>query len=176
MPTRVATSRFPDDDVSPPNLAFSAIGQYEVRATPLQMAMVAAGIANGGEVMKPRLVREVQSPDFSVLDQPGPEVLRRAVDGDVADELNRMMQLVVTGGSGKAAQIDGITVAGKTGTAQGAEGAAPDVWFIGFAPADDPKIAIAVVVEDGGPLGKAGTGGAVSAPIARDVMRALLRR
>ncbi|MCW2679187.1 MAG: Peptidoglycan glycosyltransferase [Frankiales bacterium] len=176
VPTRVATSVFPSDEVSPPNLAFSAIGQYEVRATPLQMAMVAAGIANGGEVMKPHLVKEVQSPDFSVLDQPDPEVLKRAVDGDVADELTRMMELVVSDGSGGRAAIEGIRVAGKTGTAQGAEGAAPDVWFIGFAPADDPQIAVAVVVEDGGPLGTAGTGGAVSAPIAAQVMRALLRR
>jgi peptidoglycan glycosyltransferase len=140
------------------------------------MAMVAAGIANGGEVMKPHLVKEVQSPDFSVLDQPDPEVLKRAVDGDVADELTRMMELVVSDGSGGRAAIEGIRVAGKTGTAQGAEGAAPDVWFIGFAPADDPQIAVAVVVEDGGPLGTAGTGGAVSAPIAAQVMRALLRR
>jgi peptidoglycan glycosyltransferase len=176
VPTRVATSVFPEDEVSPPNLAFSAIGQFEVRATPLQMAMVAAGIANDGEVMKPHLVREVQSPDFSVLEQPDPEVLNRAVSGDVAAELTRMMQLVVSDGSGGRAAIDGISVAGKTGTAQGAEGAAPDVWFIGFAPAEDPKIAVAVVVEDGGPLGRAGSGGAVSAPIAADVMRALLRR
>jgi penicillin-binding protein A len=176
VPTRVATSVFPEDEVSPPNLAFSAIGQFEVRATPLQMAMVASGIANGGEVMRPRLVREVQSPDFSVLEEPEPEVLRRAVDGDVAAELTRMMQLVVDDGSGKAAQIEGVPVAGKTGTAQGAEGAAPDVWFIGFAPANDPQVAVAVVVEDGGPRGRSGTGGTVSAPIAADVMRAILRR
>jgi peptidoglycan glycosyltransferase len=175
-PNRVATSVFPSDEISPPNLAFSAIGQYDVRATPLQMAMVAAGIANGGEVMKPRLVKEAQSPDFSVLEVPDAEVYKRAVDSGVAAEVSRMMQLVVSAGSGRNARIDGVTVAGKTGTAQGAEGQAPDVWFIGFAPAEDPQVAVAVVIEDGGPLGTRGTGGAVSAPIAADVMRAILRR
>ena len=175
-PTKVATSVFPTEEISPPNLAFSAIGQFDVRATPLQMAMVAGGIANGGTVMRPRLVREVQSPDFSVLEMPEPEVYNDALDDDVAAELTRMMQLVVSNGSGQRAQINGVSVAGKTGTAQGAEGKAPDVWFIGFAPAEDPKVAVAVVVEGGGPLGARGTGGAVSAPIARDVMRAVLRR
>ena len=175
-PNRVATSVFPTEEISPPNLAFSAIGQYDVRATPLQMAMVAAGIANGGEVMKPRLVKEAQSPDFSVLEVPEAEVYKRAVDEDVAAQVTKMMELVVSAGSGTAAKIAGVPVAGKTGTAQGAEGQAPDVWFIGFAPANDPQVAIAVVVEDGGPLGADGTGGKVSAPIAAEVMRAFLRR
>jgi len=175
IPNRVAESVFPTD-LNPPSLAFSAIGQFEVRATPLQMAMVAGGVANGGEVMKPYLVQEVQAPDLSLLARTDPEVYRRAVESDVAAELNRMMQLVVSDGSGRAAAIDGIAVAGKTGTAQGAAGAAPDVWFIGFAPADDPQVAVAVVVEDGGAEGAGGTGGKVSAPIAREVMRAVLRR
>ena len=174
-PNRVAQSVFPTD-LDPPSLAFSAIGQFEVRTTPLQMAMVAGGVANGGEVMKPYLVQEVQAPDLSLLERADPEVYQRAVEGDVAAELNRMMQLVVSDGSGRAAAIDGIAVAGKTGTAQGAAGAAPDVWFIGFAPADDPQVAVAVVVEDGGAEGAGGTGGKVSAPIAREVMRAVLRR
>ena len=174
-PNRVAESVFPTE-LDPPSLAFSAIGQFEVRTTPLQMAMVAGGVANGGEVMKPYLVQEVQAPDLSLLERADPEVYQRAVEGDVAAELNRMMQLVVSDGSGRAAAIDGIAVAGKTGTAQGAAGAAPDVWFIGFAPADDPQVAVAVVVEDGGAEGAGGTGGKVSAPIAREVMRAVLRR
>ena len=174
-PNRVAESVFPRD-LNPPSLAFSAIGQFEVRTTPLQMAMVAGGVANGGEVMKPYLVQEVQAPDLSLLDRADPKVYRRAVETDVAAELNRMMQLVVSDGSGRAAAIEGVTVAGKTGTAQGAEGAAPDVWFIGFAPADDPQVAVAVVVEDGGAEGAGGTGGKVSAPIAREVMQAVLRR
>jgi peptidoglycan glycosyltransferase len=177
VPTRVADSRFPED-ANPPQTAQSAIGQFDVRVTPLQMAMVAAGIANGGDVMRPRVVKEVQSPDFSVLEQPEPEVYKNAVSGEVAAELTRMMELVVQGprGSGKRAAIEGVRVAGKTGTAQHAKGRPPHAWFIGFAPADDPKVAVAVVIEDGGALGAEATGGRLSAPIARDVMRAVLRR
>ena len=175
VPTSVASSVFPED-ISPPSLAQSAIGQFEVRVTPLQMAMVAAGVANGGEVMKPYLVQEVQAPDLSRLDVAEPEVYSRAVSGEVAAELTRMMQLVVADGSATRAQIDGVSVAGKTGTAQHAPGRPPHAWFIGFAPAEDPRVAVAVVIEDGGSLGSEATGGAVSAPIARDMMRAVLRR
>ena len=175
VPTTVATSVFPDDP-NEPQTAQSAIGQFDVRVTPLQMAMVAAGVANDGEVMKPYLVREVQAPDLSRLDQADPEVLERAVDEDVADELTAMMELVVSDGSGVRAQIDGVRVAGKTGTAQHAEGRPPHAWFIGFAPADDPQVAVAVVVEDGGSFGSEATGGALSAPVARRVMSAVLRR
>ena len=175
VPTSVATSVFPSG-ISPPSLAQSAIGQFDVRVTPLQMAMVAAGIANGGQVMKPYLVREVQAPDLSRLDLAKPEVYRRAVDEQVAAQLTRMMQLVVSDGSARRAQLEGVSVAGKTGTAQHAPGRPPHAWFIGFAPAEDPRVAVAVVIEDGGSLGSEATGGAVSAPIARDVMRAVLRR
>ena len=175
VPTSVATSVFPSD-ISPPSLAQSAIGQFEVQVTPLQMAMVAAGIANKGLVMKPYLVREVQAPDLSRLDLAEPEVYKRAVDSRAAAELTTMMQLVVAEGSGVRAQIPGLSVAGKTGTAQHAPGRPPHAWFIGFAPAEDPRVAVAVVIEDGGSLGSEATGGALSAPIARDVMRAVLRR
>ncbi len=175
VPTTVATSVFPEDP-DEPQTAQSAIGQFDVRVTPLQMAMVAAGVANGGEVMEPHLVREVQAPDLSRLDQADPTVLERAVDEDVAEDLTEMMELVVSEGSGARAQIDGVRVAGKTGTAQHAEGRPPHAWFIGFAPADDPQVAVAVVVEDGGSFGSEATGGALSAPIARRVMSAVLRR
>ena len=175
VPTSVATSVFPEDP-DEPQTAQSAIGQFNVRATPLQMAMVAAGVANDGEVMEPYLVREVQAPDLSRLDQADPKVLNRAVDEDVAEQLTEMMELVVSDGSGVRAQIDGVRVAGKTGTAQHAEGRPPHAWFIGFAPADDPQVAVAVVVEDGGSLGSEATGGALSAPVARRVMSAVLRR
>ncbi|MCY7365487.1 MAG: penicillin-binding protein 2 [Frankiaceae bacterium] len=175
VPTSVADSRFPDD-ANAPQTAQSAIGQFDVRVTPLQMAMVAAGIANGGEVMEPYLVREVQSPDLSVLRTADTNLLNRAVSGDVAAELTRMMELVVAEGSGRRAQIDGVRVAGKTGTAQHAPGRPPHAWFIGFAPADDPQVAVAVVVEDGGNLGSEATGGALSAPVAAAVMRAVLGR
>lgn len=174
-PTRVATSIYPTG-LDAPALARTGIGQDDVQVTPLQMALVAAGIANGGEIMKPYLVREIQAPDLSLLDRTEPERYRRAVTPQIAAELTRMMQLVVARGSGTAAQIDGIAVAGKTGTAQHAPGRPPHAWFIGFAPADNPAVAVAVVVEDGGDAGSEATGGRLSAPIARDVMRAVLRR
>lgn len=175
LPNRVDASRFPDDP-NPPQTAQSAIGQFDVRVTPLQMAMVAAGIANGGEVMKPYLVQEVTAPDESRLDQAEPEVYGRAVSPEVAQQLTAMMESVVTSGSGRAASIDGIRVAGKTGTAQHAPDKPPHAWFISFAPADDPKVAIAVIIEDGGNLGAEATGGALSAPIAKSVMSAVLGR
>ena len=175
VPTRVATSVYPTQ-LDAPALARTGIGQDDVQVTPLQMALVAAGIANGGEVMKPYLVREVQAPDLSLLVRTEPERYKRAVTREIATELTRMMQLVVENGSGTAAKIDGIAVAGKTGTAQHAAGRPPHAWFIGFAPANDPRVAVAVVVEDGGDAGSEATGGRLSAPIARDVMRAVLRR
>ncbi|MEO6204665.1 MAG: penicillin-binding protein 2 [Mycobacteriales bacterium] len=171
---RVATSVFPTE-LSRPQEAQSAIGQYDVRVTPLQMALVAAGIANGGDVMRPYLVRELQAPDLSRLDATEPQVYRRnAVSPQVAQQITAMMELVVNSGTGRNAQISAVRVAGKTGTAQHAAGAAPHAWFIGFAPANDPKVAVAVVVEDGGSLGSEATGGRIAAPIARDVMRAIL--
>ena len=175
VPTSVADSRYPDE-TNEPQAAQSAIGQYDVRATPLQMAMIAAGVANDGVVMTPRLVREIQAPDFSVLEEPEPEEYSQATSPEVAAELTRMMELVVAEGSGRRAQIPGLRVAGKTGTAQHAQGRPPHAWFIGFAPADDPQVAVAVVVEDGGNLGSEATGGALSAPIAAAVMRAVLGR
>ena len=140
------------------------------------MAMVAAGVANGGDVMTPYLVREVQAPDLTRLSLAEPSTYRRAVPRAVADQLRAMMEAVVTGGTGTAARIPGVRVAGKTGTAQNAPGAAPHAWFIGFAPAEDPKVAVAVIVENGGDAGSEATGGAVAAPIARAVMQAVLGR
>ncbi len=173
VPLSTATSVFPDD-LNPPGLGQSAIGQFEVRATPLQMAMVAAGIANRGEVMKPYLVREVQAADLSVLRTADEEVYNRAVSEKVAGQLTSMMELVVNEGTGSRAQIPGVRVAGKTGTAQTGGGRAAHAWFIGFAPAEDPKVAVAVIVENGGNTGSEATGGQVAAPIAQAVMRAVL--
>jgi peptidoglycan glycosyltransferase len=148
-------------------LGVSSIGQQDVQLTPLQAAMIASAVANDGTLMSPYLVDQVRAPDLSVIDQTDPEELSEPVSADVADQLTEMMTSVVENGSGRRARIPGVTVAGKTGTA---ENAGPDHnWFIGFAPADDPQIAVAVFVANGG-----GTGGDVSAPIARDVMQAYL--
>jgi len=169
LPQRVATSVFPRD-LTEAQEAQSAIGQYDVRVTPLQMAMVAAGVANGGELMTPYLVREVLAPDLSVLSLTDPESQGRAVSPEVAAQLTAMMELVVTSGTGTRAQIPGVRVAGKTGTAQHGEGRPAHNWFVGFAPANAPRVAVAVVLEEGG-----GTGGRLAAPVAKAVMQAVLR-
>jgi peptidoglycan glycosyltransferase len=125
-------------------------------------------VANDGSLMHPYVVDQVRAPDLSVIDETKPEELSRPVSTDIANQLTEMMLSVVERGSGKGARIDGVEVAGKTGTAQTPD--EPDHnWFIGFAPADDPSIAVAVFVKNGG-----GTGGDVSAPIAREVMAAYL--
>ena len=148
-------------------LGVSSIGQQDVQLTPLQAAMIASAVADDGTLMRPYLVDQVRAPDLSVIDQTDPEELSQPVSAEVAGQLTEMMTSVVENGSGRRARIPGVTVAGKTGTA---ENAGPDHnWFIGFAPADDPQIAVAVFVANGG-----GTGGDVSAPIARDVMQAYL--
>jgi peptidoglycan glycosyltransferase len=175
VPMRVSPSSVPDK-LNPPQLAQSAIGQYDVRVTPLQMAMVSAAIANRGVVMSPYLVKTVRGSNLDVIDRTSPEQLSQAVSPDVAAQLTRMMEKVVTSGTGTAAQIPGVSVAGKTGTAQHAKGAAPHAWFTSFAPADDPKVAVAVVVEDGGNVGNEAFGGRVAAPIARDVIKAVIGR
>jgi peptidoglycan glycosyltransferase len=176
VPLPVAPSQI-SADANAPNTALSAIGQYDDALTPLQAALIGAAIANKGVEMKPYLVAQTEAPDASVLTQTKPQVLRRAVSPQVAAQVTSMMELVVQSGTGVAARIPGITVAGKTGTAQhgtASEHLAPDAWFVSFAPAQHPTVAVAVLVEDGGSLGSDATGGAVSAPIARSVMCAVL--
>ena len=174
VPMKVTESHFPDDPDAP-QTALSAIGQYEVRVTPLQMAMVSATIANGGVPMQPFLVQTVRSQDLTVVDEAEPTELDRAVSGATAAALRDMMIGVVNDGTGRSAQIPGIQVAGKTGTAQTSEEAAPHAWFTAFAPADAPRVAVAVIVENGGSMGNEATGGAVAAPIARAVIQAALQ-
>lgn len=169
-----ATSRFPEDP-DEPQTALSAIGQFDVAATPLQMAMVTAGIANGGTVMKPYVVDEVRSPDFEALDKTGPEAFRsEAVSSSVAQDLTQMMIEVVDQGTATTAQIPGIKVAGKTGTAQSAPERPPYAWFVSFAPADDPQVAVAVLVEDASVERDAISGSGLAAPIAKRVMEAVI--
>ena len=175
VPMRVTPSTVPAE-MNQPQLAQASIGQYDVRSTPLQMAMVAAGVANEGAVMRPYLVQSVIGSDLSVIESTEPQELSRAVTPDVAAQLTRMMEAVVEDGSGSRAQIEGVAVAGKTGTAQHGEGRKAHAWFISFAPADDPQIAVAVIAEDGGVAGNEAGGGAVAAPIAKQMMEAGLDR
>jgi peptidoglycan glycosyltransferase len=169
----VATSQFPGDP-NEPQTAQSAIGQFDVRATPLQMAMVAAGIANKGEVMKPYLVQSVKTPDLKTVSDTKPESLHQAVTPQVASQLTAMMVDVVNNGTGKPGQISGVQVAGKTGTAQTSKDRPPFAWFTAFAPADDPKIAVAVLIEKADIARDDIAGGKLAAPIAKSVMEAVL--
>lgn len=173
IPLEVTPSTVPEQ-MDAPQLAQASIGQFEVRVTPLQVAMVSAGIANGGVVMEPTLVRSVRGEDLEVLQSPDPAELGRAMDEDDARVLTEMMVGVVEDGTGRNAQIDGVAVAGKTGTAQHAEGRAPHAWFTAFAPADDPVVAVAVVVEEGGNAGDEASGGRTAAPVAREMIEARL--
>ncbi len=157
-----------------PAVAISAIGQQDVAANPLQMALVGAAIANGGVEMQPRLVTEARDPSGRVIAQFDPREFSRPLSPANAAALTQMMVGVVEGGTGTAAQIPGVTVAGKTGTAQHGEGEDPHAWFVCFAPAEAPQIAVAVIVLDGGSLSSEATGGALAAPIARAVLEAAL--
>ncbi|HET7325765.1 MAG TPA: penicillin-binding protein 2 [Nocardioidaceae bacterium] len=175
--TRQAQSRFPDN-ADAPQTVLAAIGQGDVAATPLQMAMVAAGIANHGTVMKPYLVDETLSPDLDVLSKTKPEALdgQPAVSPEVAREVTRMMVAVVDNGTGTPAQIPGIAVAGKTGTAQSAASRPPYAWFVSFAPAQNPQVAVAVLIQDAGVARDAISGSGLAAPTAKAVMEAVLNR
>ncbi len=175
-----ATSAIPTE-LDPPATAQSAIGQRDVQVTPLQMAMTTAAVANDGVLMQPRIVARIQQFDGRVIDEREPEPLSvggttggRALSESAAADLQEMMRGVVAEGSGQAADVPGVDVAGKTGTAQVGAGRDPTVWFVGFAPVDDPQVAVAVVVPEGGELGSEATGGAVAAPIAREVIEAAL--
>jgi penicillin-binding protein A len=164
-------------DLDPPGTAQSAIGQRDVRVTPLHMAMITGAIGNDGVMMRPRLVsevtdfagRQIRSFEPQELDGGG-----QTMSAENARILTDMMVRVVANGTGGRAAISGVDVAGKTGTAQTGEGRAPTVWFTGFAPAGDPQVAVAVVIEDGGDVGSEATGGALAAPVAQAVMEAVL--
>lgn len=176
IPMGVATSTFPES-LAADRTALAAIGQESVRATPTQMAMVASAIANGGTLMSPYLVQTVRTADLDVVSEAEPSELSRAVSAGTAQQLTDMMVGVVQSGSGTSAQISGVQVAGKTGTAQtGRDGESPHAWFTGFAPADDPQVAVAVIVQNGGDAGSEATGGRVAAPVARAVMQAVINR
>ncbi len=170
-----ATSVFPAE-LDAPQTALAAIGQFDVRATPLQIAMVSAGIANDGALMNPYLIEELRDPDrVKVLERTEPEELSRAVSSETAQELTAMMVEVVEDGTGQSAQMDDIQVAGKTGTAQTTPERPPYAWFTCFAPADDPQIAVAVVIEEAPDTARDDiAGGRLAAPVAKAVMEAVL--
>ncbi|TWP38233.1 peptidoglycan D,D-transpeptidase FtsI family protein [Leekyejoonella antrihumi] len=172
IPLAVTPSVFPANP-NLPELAQSAIGQFDVRATPLQIAMVSAAIANNGKLMTPYLVQTVRDKNLDVIQSTDPKLMSTAVQPGVAQQLTTMMEAVVNSGTGSNARVPGMKVAGKTGTAQVGGNQIADDWFTGFAPADNPQVAVAVVVENGGNMKQGSSGNTVAAPIARKVMQAV---
>jgi peptidoglycan glycosyltransferase len=170
--------RFPEPEYferNDPLLAFSAIGLDNDLVNPLQMALMASTVANGGEMPQPRIVSEIRDSQGRAVREFGVGTVRRAISASTAAALTQMMIAVVNNGSGYRAAIPGIQVAGKTGTATNGEGRPPNAWFTAFAPAQDPRIAVSVIVLDGGDLGNEATGGQVAAPIVKQLIETYLR-
>ncbi|MDD4688874.1 MAG: penicillin-binding transpeptidase domain-containing protein [Eubacteriales bacterium] len=155
----VTKSTFPSGKMSDMDAAQLAIGQHQISATPMQMMLVASAVANGGVIQKPYIVKKA---DFLTG-------TKKAMEPEVAEQLGLLMESVVREGTGTSAGISGVTVAGKTGTAENETKGDDHAWFIGYAPADNPTIAVAVILEYSG-----GSGGAVAAPVARTVMKTWL--
>jgi peptidoglycan glycosyltransferase len=159
--------KHPNTEVDPGRLAF---GQERLGVSPLQMAMVVGAIANHGTLMTPQLIKKVVAPDGDIVAKMRPRVYSRPLSRKNADAIRDMMVAVVQSGTGTRAQIPGVTVAGKTGTAETGEAGVYDAWFVFFAPAENPVLAGAVVVE----RQPNGFGGSVAAPIAKELMQAIL--
>ncbi|UWX97159.1 penicillin-binding protein 2 [Arthrobacter zhaoxinii] len=170
IPNEVVASHFPDNE-DEAQLALASIGQGSVTATPLEVAMISAAIANNGVQMTPNLIRSVRAPDLSVIDEPKPTELNTSISPDTARQLTEWMVGVVDNGSAKSAQVPGFQVAGKTGTAQ-VDGRGDNAWFTGFAPADDPQVAISVVMEDV----DLATGAQLTTPSAQKLLEAVLNK
>ncbi|MHB0977502.1 MAG: peptidoglycan D,D-transpeptidase FtsI family protein [Candidatus Aquicultorales bacterium] len=166
LPTSSSSIPQPADKLA---LAWTAVGQAELEATPMQMALVSSAIANNGRLMAPTIIREVRNPEGAVVETFEPTVWKEAVSDKTAAAIKKMMVDAVAKGTGRAARIDGVQVAGKTGTAE-TESGRSHAWFIGFAPADKPEVAVAVIIENGG------TGGKTAAPVARQVIKAALTK
>ena len=175
IPLRSTASVYPKN-MDDAQVGLSSFGQFDDRVTPLQIAMISAAIANNGTLMKPNLIENVVSANLSSLYAPTPQVYGTPVSSTTANLVRDMMIDAVARGVSSNAKIDGVSVAGKTGTAQNAKGEPYTLWFTGFAPADNPRVAIAVVIEDGGGIGQAGRGNTLAAPIAKKVMQAVLRK
>jgi peptidoglycan glycosyltransferase len=164
-----------EDDDSDARISLSGIGQGSVRMTPLQVAMISAAVANDGDLMEPYLIKNVRDSDLELVSQTKPSRYKSPFSSSTADALTEMMVEVVNDGSGEGAQIQGVQVAGKTGTAED-NPRSPTLWFTSFAPAEDPQVAVAVVLENEGQSTNETTGGALASPIARQIMQAAISR
>lgn len=175
IPMAVARSVFPRPE-SEAQLMLQSFGQGNDRTTPLQIAMISAAVANGGELMRPTLVESVTAPDLSILQGFEPVVHSRPITSAVAATLTDLMVANVASGVANGARIEGVDVAGKSGTAQNGRDDPYTLWYTGFAPADDPQVAVAVLLEDGAGKGQSGSGNGTAGPIAKKVIEAVLNR
>ncbi|ALV46808.1 peptidoglycan glycosyltransferase [Arthrobacter alpinus] len=178
FPDRVVDSRFPGSDgtLDDPSLAQSAIGQKDVLASPLQIAMMTAAIANGGEQMAPNLVKTIRTPDLKTVSSLTPEVLRQSTTPEIAAQIKDWMVSVVDNGIGSAAAVPGVQVAAKTGTAElglNESGVMMNnAWFTGFAPANDPEVVVTIVM----PKVDVATGAQLTSPNASKLFKAVLNK
>ncbi len=163
-------SGFPEE-LDGPGLAQSAIGQKDVRATPLQVAMMTAAIANNGVQMSPSLVKTLRSPDLRVIDEPKPEALRTSTTPEIAKQITEWMTSAVSQGIAGAAAVPGVQVAGKTGTAELGNGL-NNSWFTGFAPANNPQVGVTIVMEGVDIT----TGAQLTSPNAKKIFEAVLNK
>jgi len=175
IPLKSTPSTYPEN-MDDAQTGLTAFGQFDVRVSPLQMAMVSAAIANAGIEMKPYLVEQIFTSNLTVLEEGKPTEFGRSITTSTAERLKTMMIAAVSSGVSSNARIPGIKVAGKTGTAENGVGDPYTLWFTGFAPADNPQVAVAVVIEDGGGMGQSGRGNTLAAPIAKKVMEAVLSK
>ena len=173
VPMSATASTYPTDKLDDAQTALTGFGQFDVRATPLQMALVSAAIANGGELMNPNLVEQVLTPSLQVLENQHISSFGSPISAQTAQQLTDMMVNGVANGVASNAQIPGIDVAGKTGTAQNGPDDPYSLWFTGFADHDGQQVAVAVVLEDGGGMGQEGTGNGLAATIGAAVMKAV---
>ncbi|AAT88127.1 penicillin binding protein, transpeptidase domain [Leifsonia xyli subsp. xyli str. CTCB07] len=175
IPIPVAKSTYPLY-ADPAQRALGSFGQMNDQATPLQMAMVSAAVANGGKLMTPNLVDSIRSADLQTIESFQAREFSEPMSQPTADTIKQMMVDGVDRGVASNARIDGVQVGGKTGTAQNGASDPYTLWFTGFAPVDNPRFAVAVVVENGGGRGQSGTGNQIAAPIAKKVLEAVLNK
>jgi peptidoglycan glycosyltransferase len=172
VPMLATPSVFPEE-MDEAQLGLSSFGQFDVRVSPLQMALISSAISNGGLMMQPNLIESVISPNLSVIQSPQPEVLAQPITAATAEALKKMMVQSVSKGVASNASISGVKVAGKTGTAENGDNERVTLWFTGFAPSVNPKVAIALVIEDGGGADSGASGNGTAAPVARSFFKAV---
>ena len=166
-----ATSLFPED-LDQAQLAQSSVGQRDVKATPLQINLMTAAIANGGVQMKPNLVEAIRAPDLRVINEPKPEALRTSTTQPIASQITEWMTSAVDNGIARGAAVPGVKVAGKTGTAELGDSGLNNSWFTGFAPANDPQVAVTIVMESV----DVQTGAQLTSPNAKKIFEAVLNK